>query len=69
MKAFVILEGLNCGIWDCYSDGDCTYKPRFITTNSADPTKMSDGTIQYKIIGYADSIEEAQIQLFGRSYS
>jgi len=52
-KRFILLEGLDQG-------------NRFTTTNTPgeDHTKLYDGTVAYKILGYADTIEEAQGKLY-----
>ena len=56
MKTFVILQGvLAVNIFD-----------RFFTTNHENPETMADGTVAYKVIGYADSVAEAQMKLYGR---
>jgi len=41
---------------------------RFFTTNSenSDPTVLTDGRIAYKILGYVNTVEQAQIFLYGR---
>ena len=55
-KKYVLLEGIE-------------NFNRFYSTNSNDdPTKLSDGTVAYRIIGYADTPEEAQTKLYGRVY-
>lgn len=43
----------------------------FITTNDpkTDPTILANGTVAYKVLGYANSIAEAQTKLYGRSYT
>lgn len=40
---------------------------KFFSTNcpNEDQTKLADGTVAYEIIGYANSIGEAQVKLFG----
>ena len=41
---------------------------RFFTLTNflvEDQTKLFDGTVAYEILGYADTIKEAQIFLFG----
>lgn len=45
--------------------GECTF-----TKNSEgyDPRLLNDGTIGYEIIGYADTVEEAQKIIYGRAY-
>lgn len=58
---YVLLEGF-------------VYGNKFFTTNNpnipeSEKVKLSDGTIVYKILGYADSVEEAQMKLYGRSFS
>lgn len=54
MKKFVVLEHL------CLPDRGF----RFFTMNvEGDPTRLMDGTIAYKVVGYADSVEEAQSML------
>lgn len=52
---YVILEGL--------AEGN-----RFFTDvrEDADQTKLQDGTIAYKVLAYAETIEAAQIFLYGR---
>jgi len=55
-KPYVILEGLAAG-------------NRFFTTNSANPTLLVDGTVACRVLGYADTIAQAQIFLYGRSYT
>jgi hypothetical protein len=53
---FVILRGIKEG-------------NRFFTENTGDVTKLNDGTVAYTILGYADTSEEAQIALYGRSFT
>ena len=57
-RKYIILEGL-------------AERNRFFSGNSSfdDPTKLLDGTVAYRIIGYADTIAEAQIKLYGRSFT
>jgi hypothetical protein len=45
-QKYVCLEGLKEG-------------NRFFTTNTPgeDPTKLFDGTVAYKVLGYADTVE------------
>jgi len=52
---FVILQGLEEG-------------NRFFTENveGQDPTKGGNGETWYRVVGYADSVEEAQTILYGR---
>jgi hypothetical protein len=54
---YVILKGIEEG-------------NRFFTTNTPgyDHTKLVDGTVAYHIIGYANTVAEAQIKLYGKSY-
>jgi hypothetical protein len=49
---YVILEGL-------------AYHNRFYTmyTEDDDPTTLADGTVAYKVLGYADTDKEAQAKL------
>ncbi len=45
------------------------YRNRFFTTwkdDGHDYTKLADGTVAYEIIGYADTVENAQRILYGR---
>lgn len=50
-KKFVLLEGLE-------------YHNRFFSDSSSeDPTKLENGKVVYRIIGYADSVEDAQAEL------
>lgn len=51
---YVILEGIEKG-------------NRFFSFNTDDPTKLYDGTVAYEVIGYANTVKEAQIKLYGRS--
>jgi hypothetical protein len=46
---YVVLEGLEHG-------------NQFFTghTEGKDPTKLFDGTVAYKVLGYTDTVEEAQ---------
>ena len=48
-KKYVVLKGILEGNYVC----------RFYTTNSKDPEYLANGKKAYKIIGYADSSEEA----------
>jgi hypothetical protein len=50
---FVLLEGIKHG-------------NRFITSNTPgeDVTKLRDGTVAYRVLGYAKTIEDAQANLF-----
>lgn len=44
---------------------------KFITSNiqGEDHTRSAEGELWYEIIGYADTIPEAQQHLYGRSFS
>lgn len=53
---FVLLRGLEEG------------NEFFSTNTDSDPTKSYDGEIIYEVIGYADSVEEAQTKLYGRAF-
>ena len=54
-KKFVILEGIEEG-------------NRFFSTHTPgeDETRLADGTLAYRILGYADTIAEAQLRLHGQ---
>lgn len=53
---FVILQGLERG-------------NRFFTSNcDKDPRITADGKISYKILGFADTVEEAQTLLYGEDW-
>ena len=41
---------------------------RFFSDNcpEKDQTKLNDGRVAYQIIGYADTVEEAQTKLYGK---
>jgi hypothetical protein len=54
---FVILKGLE-------------HKNKFFSTytEGEDPTKSDTGETWYEILGYADSVEDAQIFLYGRTF-
>lgn len=55
-ERFVILEGIE-------------HHNRFFTMYSGgDPTKSDTGGTWYKILGYADTVSEAQIKLYGRDF-
>jgi hypothetical protein len=47
---YVILYGIGVG-------------NTFITYNGDDVTKLKDGTVAYKVIGYADTVWDAQVLL------
>ena len=57
-KKFVILEGVI----------EANFGQRFYTaySHNEDPTKSNKGETWYKIIGYADTTEEAEIKLWGK---
>jgi hypothetical protein len=57
VRPFVILQGLEHGnkFFTDHKQGD-------------DPTKLLDGTVAYKVLGYADTVEQAQVFLYGRAY-
>lgn len=46
------------------------YHTKFFSTytEGEDPATLWNGTIAYIVLGYADSIEEAQTKLYGRSF-
>ena len=58
-KPFLILQSLKYGNY-------------FITSNcdksEEEKCKLSNGKTAYKIIDYADTIKEAQIKIYGRSF-
>lgn len=54
---FVILRGLKFP------------NTSFFTANVGNPTTLSDGTKAYSVVGYADSVQDAQIKLYGRSFA
>lgn len=56
-ERFVILRGIQ-------------YGSRFFTTyiEGEGATKLKDGTVAYEVMGYADTVQEAQIFLYGRAY-
>lgn len=49
---------------------EVNYFDKFFTshTEGKDPCKLDDGTVAYRILGYADTAAEAQIFLYGRAY-
>lgn len=53
-KKFVILEG--------------PHGNKFFSPNRENPTHGDLGPNTFKILGYADTVEEAQIFLYGRTY-
>jgi hypothetical protein len=59
-KKLILLQGVTEENWYC----------SFMTTNdpSKDQTKGHTGEVWYKVIGYADTVEEGQLKLYGRTY-
>jgi hypothetical protein len=58
---FVILRGvMQENFWDTFFTG---------TAPGMDPTTLDNGQVAYRILGYADTISEAQRFIYGRSYS
>ena len=56
---YIILQGVLAG-------------NKFFSSNSrthGDPRYLSTGKLAYNIIGYAETIKEAQIKLYGRSFT
>lgn len=55
---YVILEGIEAG-------------NRFFTTNTPgqDQTRLATGEVAYRVLGYANTIREAQIFLYGVSFT
>jgi hypothetical protein len=47
------------------------YLDKFFTTSVSgqDPTKLIDGTVAYAVLGFADTVAEAQMYLYGRTYN
>ncbi len=59
MKApkYVILEAIGIG-------------SRFFSPHDgSDPTKLSDGSVAYKVLGYANCVHDAQVTLYGECFS
>jgi hypothetical protein len=56
---FVILKGLKEGnrFFSSFKMGDFN------------PTKLSDGTVAYCVLGYCETIAKAQMFLFGRTFT
>ncbi len=55
---FVVLQGIEHG-------------NRFFTDyhgNAEDVVRLTDGTIAYKILGFANTVEEAQVFLYGKTF-
>ena len=46
------------------------YGNRFMSkhTEGSDPTKSAAGETWYRVLGYANTVEEAQIKLYGKSF-
>lgn len=60
MAKYVLLQGIIAE----------NYGQRFFTmTDNRDPEIMENGVRAYETIGHADTIKEAQIKLYGRSYT
>lgn len=61
MHKFIILQGII---------KDVNRGQRFFTTytEGEDQTKLLDGTVAYKVIGHAETVAEAQVKLYGRTY-
>lgn len=58
---FVILRGaLEINFFD-----------KFFSNNTPgyDHTKLRDGTTAYRVLGFADTVEEAQMYIYGRTYT
>ena len=48
---------------------EANFGQRFMTTNGPDdPTKSAKGETWYEIIGYAETVQEGQMKLYGRVY-
>ena len=56
-KKFVLLEGI-----------ETDNKFFSLNTPERDPRCSANGELWYNIIGYADTVEEAQIKLYGRVF-
>lgn len=55
-QAFVLLKGIERG-------------NKFFTNNSdEDPTVDENGVVIFEILGYAKTVQEAQIKLYGRVF-
>lgn len=57
-EKYVLLEGISTGkrFFSSYTEGE-------------DPTlSATTGEVWYKILGYADSVEDAQMKLYGQIY-
>lgn len=61
MPKFILLEGII---------KDVNKGNKFFTTytEGEDQTKLMDGTVAYKVIGHAETVAEAQVKLYGRTY-
>ena len=58
---FVLLGGVLAGV---------NFGNRFFTPNiGGDPTRLADGRVAYEVLGYADTVAEAQMKLYGRVYN
>jgi len=55
-SGYIMLRGIKDG-----NKFYCHYSP-----NDKDPTKLCTGEVVYEITGYAETIEECQITLYGR---
>jgi len=57
---YVLLQGIT----------ESNFGLRFFTGNSyPDPTKGKNEETWYKVIGYAETMAEAQTKLYGKSYT
>ncbi len=56
-EKYVLLEGIEHGNRFCS-----------LYTEGVDPTLSANGEVWYVILGYADSVEEAQMKLYGKVY-
>lgn len=56
-EKYVLLEGIEHGnrFFSLYTEGE-------------DPTLSANGEVWYVILGYAGSVEEAQMKLYGKVY-
>ena len=61
MSRFILLRGI--------AQGNAFFTSYDAETETIeDACKLADGTVAYEYLGLADSVEEAQTRLYGRSF-
>lgn len=61
IKKYVILEGIE--------EGNRFYSMSRQDDTMDSLTRLGDGTVAYRVLGFADTIKEVEMFLFGRIYT